>query len=82
MLEDTKQTIRNIVSEISQPSEEVLGDDTELLLSGRLDSLAVIRLATQIEQCSGIEVPPIDITIENFENLSAIFSYVTRRMSS
>lgn len=51
------------------------GDD-DLLLSGLVDSLGVVRLITFIEQELHIEVPPSDVTIENFATVNAIAVYL------
>ncbi len=82
MLDIAKQKIRQLVLESSNADDATLGDDTELLISGLLDSLAVIRVATTIEQSLNLEVPPLDITIENFESLDAIFTYMAQRLKT
>lgn len=52
------------------------------LVSGLLDSITVTQVVATIEAASGREVPPIDITIENFETLRAMFAYVAARIGS
>lgn len=44
-----------------------------------LDSLSVMSVVYFIEQEAGIDIPAEDVTIENFESLSAIAAYVRRR---
>ncbi len=82
MLDSAKRTVRDIVSQASEPYIEKLDEDTELLISGLLDSLAVIRIATAIEECLQLEVPPMDISIENFQSLNAIYAYMDSRVQS
>jgi len=50
--------------------------DTELLMSGVLDSLAVMNLVSHIEKTVGKEIPPLDITLNNFSSVSAILQYL------
>jgi len=53
--------------------------DEDLLISGTLDSLNVMALVAHIETDHGIAVPPEDITLDNFETLNAIGTYLTKR---
>jgi acyl carrier protein len=50
------------------------GDD--LLGSGLLDSMAVMRLVGFLEDTFNIKIPPEDIVIENFMDVKAITNYV------
>ena len=70
---------RYISTELLNQSDLVIGDDDDLLTSGLLDSLSVMSVVYFIEQEAGIDVPAEDVTIENFESLSAIDAYVRRR---
>ncbi|MEM1106298.1 MAG: acyl carrier protein [Pseudomonadota bacterium] len=55
-------------------------EDTEdLLLSGQIDSLGVMRLVAFIEQTLSITVPPEDVVIEHFQSLAAIEAYLETR---
>ena len=56
-----------------------LGEDTDLLTSGILDSLGVMMLVGFIETEIGVEVPPEDVTIENFRTIASIDDYLMRR---
>jgi acyl carrier protein len=56
-----------------------IGADTELLSSGLIDSVALVRMAALVEREAGIVIPDRDVTEENFETLGAIRSYVARR---
>ncbi|MEM6673332.1 MAG: acyl carrier protein [Planctomycetota bacterium] len=65
---------------------EILGDpeftidaDQDLLLSETLDSLSVVRLVAHLEQETGLEIPPEDVTLENFASLSRIDEYLGSR---
>ncbi|HUE84739.1 MAG TPA: acyl carrier protein [Vicinamibacterales bacterium] len=70
---------RYIATELLNQSDLVIGDDEDLLTSGLLDSLSVMSVVYFIEQEAGIDIPAEDVTIENFESLSAIDTYVRGR---
>ncbi len=73
-----KEQIRNfIVTELL--SGQQIGDDEDLLISGLVDSLGVMRLVTYIEDQFAAAIPPEDVTIENFGTISTIGDYVERR---
>lgn len=55
-----------------------IGDDDDLLTTGLVDSLGVMRLVGFIQDEFAIEVPPEDVTIENFLSLATISSYIAR----
>ncbi len=62
-------------------SEIVLGDleisyDTDLLLSGAVDSLGVIRITHWMEEAAGIVVDPGDVTLENFQTVARMVAYL------
>ena len=56
---------------------ELLPED-DLLGSGLLDSMGVMRLVVFVEQTFNIKIPPEDIVIENFMDVKAITNYVNR----
>ncbi len=67
--------------------EEILEDETfaiemeeDLLTSSTLDSMALIRMVAAIEKKYEIKIPPTDLVIENFLNISAIESYINSRL--
>lgn len=80
MVVELEERLLMLLSELCQADDSSIGLDTELLLSGLLDSIGVIRLASEIEKITGMEVPPIDVTIENFESLRAILTYINNKM--
>lgn len=58
-----------------------LGPQDDLLSSNLVDSLGVMRIVAFIEQHYGVQVPPTDVTIENFLNIATISTYLQRRQS-
>ena len=56
-----------------------LTDETSLLSSGILDSLAIVQLMSLLSEELGIEIADEDFTIENFENVGSLLAFVQRR---
>ncbi len=50
--------------------------EDDLLGSGLLDSMGVMRLVGFVEENFTIKIPPEDIVIENFMDVNAITNYV------
>lgn len=59
-----------------------IDDQDELLLSGLVDSLGVMRLVAFLEQEFGIRIPHQDITIEHFTTIELIGRYLAGRTES
>ena len=60
--------------EVAAEGSDVLGD-TDLLLTGAVDSLGVIRITQWLEDTCGIEVDPADVVLENFQTVDAMVAY-------
>ena len=69
-----------IKSDLLLDQNLVIDDDENLLVSGILDSLALMRLVAHLEDTHDIEIPPTDITLENFASLSVIAGYLGARL--
>ena len=61
---------------------KTVSDGEELLLSGLVDSLGVMRLVAYLEGLISAPVPPADITIEHFSSIDGIVAYVQSRRVS
>ena len=61
---------------LSGKSEIELSSEDNLLGSGLLDSMGVMRLVVFVEETFNIKIPPEDIVIENFMDVNAITNYV------
>jgi acyl carrier protein len=57
---------------------QALEEDTPLFSSGLIDSLNVIELVSFIEEQLGCTVPPAEITLENFDNISRIVRFAAK----
>ena len=73
-----EQLIDFINQELLNSQIEITAED-DLLVSGPVDSLGVMRLVTFIEERFDLVVPPEDITIESFFNVDAIVRYLDQK---
>lgn len=64
---------------INDPDFGTLETDEDLLGSGLLDSLGMMRLVGFIENTYGIKVPTEDLTMENFMSVETIEKYVNSK---
>lgn len=78
----TETLVRYVSQELLNGSVGVnLQADDNLLTTGLIDSLGIIRLVNFIEDAFNVEVRPEDITIENFRTINVIAAYLeTRRV--
>jgi acyl carrier protein len=75
--------IKNYISRelISKPELLPLKDDTPLLESGILDSLALLRLLVFLEEEFNVPVDDFEVIPENFETIDSICAYVRSRQN-
>lgn len=78
---ELKQQLRDfIVTELLNGSYSgTLADDQDLLISGLVDSLGVVRMINFIEQAMEVTIPPEDVTLENFQSVEKITTYLHQR---
>ncbi len=75
-----KEDIREfILTELLLDDSAELADDENLLVTGILDSLALMRLVMHLEETHDIEIPPQDITLENFGSVAAMAAFLESR---
>jgi acyl carrier protein len=55
-----------------------VGPDDDLLSGELLDSVAVLRLATFVDETFAIGMKPTDFLVENFQNATVLAAYVVR----
>ena len=53
--------------------------DTLLFSTGNLDSVSQLDLIMYIEKQAGFQVSPMDLTLENFDSVRKIMTYVESR---
>ena len=60
---------------------DVPSPETDLLETGRLDSLGVVELLFQLEQRFGIRIDPDDLEVDHFRSLAAIAAFIAARVA-
>lgn len=78
MTDLAQELITLIVAEVTAVQEPV-ELDTDLLISGLVDSLGVVRIVHWLEERCGLVVDPADVTLENFQTVAAIVGYVEHK---
>ncbi len=73
-----RSTIKAFIESKLLSGREVSGEEN-LLLSGLVDSLGVMRLVAFLEATFGFKVPAGDVKLSNFSTLDDIVRYVGAR---
>jgi len=68
-----------ILTDIANDSNLVISDDDDLLGSGIIDSMGIMKLVAFLENEADVKIPPGEIVIENFMNLNAIEHYLNTK---
>ena len=58
---------------------ETVEPDTDLVMTGLVDSLGVVLIVEWIEERLGISIDPADVVIEHFESVAAMVGYLRNR---
>jgi acyl carrier protein len=74
--------VRRFLRETLGLDDASIGADTALVTTGRVDSMALVRLAAVLETALGIRIPDRDIVAEHFDTLRLIDAYVQRKLAS
>jgi acyl carrier protein len=59
--------------------DEPIDESTDLLLTGQVDSLGVVRVVLWLETELGIEIDPLDVVLENFQSVGQMAEYLRSR---
>ena len=71
-----------INDEISLDASQEIGLDTDLLLTGLVDSLGVVEIVAWIEDATGGTVDPSDVVLEHFQTVQNMVDFTTRTFGS
>ena len=79
--QDIKTTLKTFILNEYLPGEDpaALTDATPLMTTGILDSIAVLKVVTFLENQFGITVEPHEAVVENLNTLSDIERFVTSK---
>ena len=76
-----KMDLINFVQNELLTSSQSITPEQDLLISGLIDSLGVMRLVTHIESEWQITIPPEDVTLENFSTVNTIVDYLESKIT-
>jgi acyl carrier protein len=68
-----------IVDEVGAPDGEPVDAETDLLLTGIVDSLGVVQIVGWLEDRLGIMIDAADVTLEHFQTVERMVRYVSDR---
>ncbi len=74
-LDTVRAAAREIVAGMVGSSVD---DDESLIVSGRIDSLSILKLIAKLEQKLGISMPASQLQPEDFDNIDLIVETVER----
>lgn len=60
-------------------ADEPIDRQTDLLLSGLVDSLGVVLVAEWMQERLGITIDPVDIVLEHFQTVGQMVDYAAGR---
>jgi acyl carrier protein len=64
-------------TELGLDTKNIVGS-TPLFSSGIINSFSLVTLLLYLETRGGFRIPPMDITLENFDSIDRILAYVGR----
>lgn len=76
---DTQATISLISNFLNQEvltDSESLAPDDDLLTSGLVDSISMMRLISHVEKSLELKIPPQDLVPKNFRNIQTIAQFL------
>lgn len=65
-----------ILSDLASDPNLSISEDDDLLGSGIIDSMGIMKLVAFIEHEADVKIPPGEMVIENFMNLNSIEQYL------
>jgi len=74
-----KEKINAFIRENLLESDMELKMEDDLLNTGLVDSIGVVKLIGYIEEEFNVSIPPDDMVIENFVSINAIEKYLSTR---
>jgi acyl carrier protein len=81
--QSTKDQIRQWVQETAErKGVEIAGDDDSLTTSGVIDSLAIFRLVSFIEDTFGVRIADEEIVNDNFKSVNDIDRFVSSKLGA
>ncbi len=73
--------LKMISTEVALDPSVEIHLDTDLLLTGLVDSLGAVQVVAWIEDRLGIEIDLTDVVLENFQTVGLMLAYIDRRLT-
>ncbi|MEN2282167.1 phosphopantetheine-binding protein [Algoriphagus sp. SE2] len=73
--------VEEITNYINEEIDVLVTQEEELLSSGLIDSITIMKLIAHLEETYEIKVPPQDMVIENFNTVSSIIEYIAQQQN-
>ncbi|WP_296704800.1 acyl carrier protein [Algoriphagus sp.] len=73
--------VEEITNYINEEIDVLVSQEEELLSSGLIDSITIMKLIAHLEETYEIKVPPQDMVIENFNTVSSITEYIAQQQN-
>lgn len=67
-----------IDAEVSLDPDTPVEPETDLLMTGLVDSLGAMEVVHWLEERCGIEIDPVDITMDNFQTVASMVALANR----
>lgn len=77
-MDSFRNELMDIISQESGLDAGALSTSLGLMSHGVLDSFALVTVITFVEEQIGGEIPPSDLSFENFDSIAGICAYVER----
>jgi acyl carrier protein len=69
-----------INAEVSLDPATPVERETDLLLTGLVDSLGVVEIVAWLEDRLGMDIDPGDVILEHFQTVDRVVGYLERRL--
>jgi acyl carrier protein len=73
--------VEEITNYIKEEIDVLVTQEEELLSSGLIDSITIMKLIAHLEETYYIKVPPQDMVIDNFNTITSITKYITQQQN-
>ncbi len=74
--------IQEITNYISEEIDTDITAEEELLSSGLIDSITIMKVIAFIEETYEVKVPPQDMVIENFNTVQSMSDYLKGQLQN
>ncbi len=68
--------LTTFISETVALDDDPIDADTDLLMTGLVDSLGVVMIVDWIESTLAVQVDPGDVVLENFQTIGSMLRYL------